>query len=63
LKEEENGNLDIYDIQGVLVGKLMLSKGKNDLDLSSLNLANGVYVYRVWANNELKKTDKLVKLR
>jgi hypothetical protein len=63
LKEEENGNLDIYDIQGILVGKLTLNKGKNNLDLSSLNLANGVYMYRVWANNELKKTDKLVKLR
>jgi hypothetical protein len=56
LKEEENGNLDIYDIQGLLVGKLMLNKGKNNLDLSSLNLANGAYMYRVWANNELKKT-------
>jgi hypothetical protein len=63
LKTDEKGKLEIYSLQGVLVGKVALNEGKNDLDLTPFNLSNGVYVYRVWTHNDLKHTDKLVKLK
>ncbi len=63
LKENEQGFLEIYNLQGVLSGKITLYNGTNDLDLTPINLSNGVYLYRVWANNEIKKTDKLIKLK
>jgi hypothetical protein len=31
--------------------------------MQTLNLANGVYMYRVWANDEIKHSDKLIKLK
>jgi hypothetical protein len=63
LKEDETGELEVYDLTGALAGKVTLTKGKNELDLTPLNLPGGVYVYRVWANNKIKRTDKLVKLK
>jgi hypothetical protein len=63
LQAEEQGKLEIYNLQGVLIGNLQLMNGKNELDLSPMNLPNGVYLYRVWANDEIKHSDKLVKLK
>jgi hypothetical protein len=63
LQAEEQGKLEIYNLQGVLVGNLQLMNGKNELDLTPMNLPNGVYLYRVWANDEIKHSDKLIKLK
>jgi hypothetical protein len=63
LKEDEEGILEIYNLQGLLIGNVTLNKGANELDLTPMNLPNGIYVYRVWALNQLKHTDKLVKLK
>jgi tetratricopeptide (TPR) repeat protein len=63
LKTDETGKLEVYNLQGTKTGEVNLTSGKNELDLTSLNLSSGVYVYRVWANYEIKKTDKLVKLK
>jgi hypothetical protein len=59
LQAEEQGKLEIYNLQGVLVGNLQLINGKNELDLTPMNLPNGVYLYRVWANDEIKHSDNL----
>ncbi len=63
LKEDESGWLEVYNVQGMLQGKIHLSNGKNDIDMTHLNLSNGIYLYRVWAENEVKRSDKFIKLK
>lgn len=63
LQAEEQGYIEIFDVKGISFGKIQLSSGNNSLDLTTMNLPNGVFIYRVWANNEIKRTDKLIKLK
>lgn len=59
----ETGELFIYSIYGKEEGKYRLTEGTNKIPLNSLNLVQGIYLYKVSANGEVKNKDKIVKVR
>lgn len=63
LLDDEEGYVELYSIEGGFIGKIKLLSGKNDLDLTPLNIPNGIYIYRVWANNAIRHHDKFVKIK
>ena len=57
---EETGTVEIYNIQGALVGTYKVEQGKNVLALDKSLTSSGVYIYKVYTGNQLRHTDKLV---
>ncbi len=60
---EEVGTVLLYNLAGGVEGKYAIKEGLNTIPLRKLNLANGMYIYKVWVNNELVRTDKLIKIQ
>lgn len=56
----KEANLQIYDMQGALVGTYILEKGKRSLDLSSNKLDPGVYVYVMVADGNTIGTRRMI---
>ncbi|MDW3195674.1 MAG: tail fiber domain-containing protein [Cytophagales bacterium] len=56
----KEANLQIYDMQGALVGNYDLEKGKRSLDVSSNKLDPGVYVYVMVADGETIGTRRMI---
>ncbi len=59
LQLEETGQVEIYNIQGAMVGSYRVEQGINVLNLKSLS-SSGVYIYKVYVGHGLVRTDKLV---
>ncbi len=62
LASDEDGYLQLYRIEGKQVSEFRLSAGTNQIQLSELNLSEGIYIYRVYVKSELKNTGKIVKV-
>jgi len=62
LGTDEKGELVIYSIYGKEEKRFTLGEGTNQIALSFLN-APGIYLYKVTAEGEVKKKDKIVKVR
>ncbi len=60
LQHEEQGSVEVYNIQGMLVGIYKVGEGSNVLALDKSINSAGVYIYKVFVGNELRYTDKLV---
>ena len=58
---QESGWLEVYSMYGILNGKYQLTEGNNRLNFNSV-MRNGMYIYKVWINGELKQSDKLIKI-
>ncbi len=54
-RKNSNIKLDVCDVSGRVINTLteaQFSKGMNHLKLNDLNIASGVYVVRLWENNQ-----------
>jgi hypothetical protein len=60
LRENENGELVIYDMTGRELSNYKLLQGKNTLQISEQSIPNGIYLYRITVNDTVINTDKLV---
>ena len=56
----EQGEVQIYNINGILKGKHIIGSGDNTLDLSEDGLSAGLYIYKVLINGQTKTVEKLV---
>ncbi len=63
LDTDEQGSLKIYSMDGRLVGDYSLTEGQNTINLSKVLVQNGVYIYKIFVNGQLRKTDKLVAVK
>lgn len=59
----ENGNLEIIDVNGNLLGSYNLSSASNHMEIRNDKLSNGIYLYRVISNGATIKQGKIVILR
>jgi lysyl endopeptidase len=55
--DSENLTIELFDVAGRLVGVFELKHGNNNLPVA---LTTGVYVARIWANETVLKTTKIV---
>ncbi|MEO6239811.1 MAG: T9SS type A sorting domain-containing protein [Bacteroidia bacterium] len=60
LLEKETGELVLYDLSGKKIRTYTLSEGHNTLLINEGGLAEGVYMYTILINGEIKLTDKVV---
>ena len=61
LSKSDKGELNLYDLRGLLIRKYSLQSGENNqLFINESELGNGVYFYKVMVNDELKSSDKIV---
>lgn len=58
LRQDDVGEIKIYDLTGKLIQKDELNSNSNELQLT--NLSNGIYLYQVFVNDRIVKSDKLV---
>ena len=56
LNEFDNAEIMVLNVDGRVVHRGSMSNGDNSLDL---NVANGLYLYTIAINNELKWTGKI----
>ena len=54
------GKLLIYNVTGNEVGNFNLPTGRNTIQINQNNLENGIYFYRIFANDNLINNGKLV---
>jgi hypothetical protein len=54
------GKLLIYDITGQMVNTYILQPSNNTLQIQEETLQNGIYFYRIYVNEIVVATDKLV---
>lgn len=62
LAEGESGELVIFDLAGKQVAQVALAQGQKVMPFKA-ELPNGIYLYRVTVNGEVRKADKLVIVR
>lgn len=60
LGADESGEVQIYAMDGRLMGQHSVTSGSNQLDLVNDGLIGGVYIYRVIVNGQIKNNGKLV---
>jgi hypothetical protein len=60
LMDNETGFVQLYDLLGNMVSVKKLSVGANKAEFDLTNLSNGIYIYKVNVNGELKVSDKLI---
>lgn len=60
LLENESGFVQLYDLLGNLVATQKLVAGPNKAEFDLNTIANGIYVYKVIINEELRSSNKLV---
>lgn len=60
LAEKETGELVMYDLSGKKIRTYYLSEGQNTLQINEEGLVDGVYMYAIFINGEMKLTDKVV---
>ena len=63
LGENETGEVQIFGMDGRLMGRHPVTAGTNQIDLRSDGLGAGVYLYKVLVNGETKNNGKLVVVR
>lgn len=57
------GQIRFFDTKGRFISEYEIGKDFNDILINTSGYQEGIYVYQLWANNELKGTDKLVVLK
>ena len=62
LGEKEEGIVEFYSLEGKRLGHFSIIEGKNTLEVSRYLKTSGLYLYKVWVNQELKHTDKIIKV-
>ena len=60
LPEKITGKVEIYDITGNTLHLSEFNNDKNIIELNLNNFAKGLYIYKIYINNKLLKTDKLM---
>jgi hypothetical protein len=56
-----NGKLMLYDVTGRFVNSYNLNEGlNNSLKISEDQLQNGIYIYKIFVNNEIIASDRVV---
>ncbi len=63
LPDKEFGFLEIFNIQGMRTGTFKIQEGINQIPLSNSLPQSGIYIYKVFIDNEIKRTAKLVKIQ
>jgi hypothetical protein len=58
LARDAEGRVELYTIDGKQIGNYRVKTGSNLIELK--DLGSGIYFYRVWINNNLNNTSKLV---
>jgi hypothetical protein len=58
LAQDAEGRVELYTIDGKQIGNYRVKTGSNLIELK--DLGSGIYFYRVWINNNLNNTSKLV---
>jgi hypothetical protein len=59
MNEGQIGELRIMDVTGRLISKFNLLASQTNLQISLPNVSAGMYIYQVYINSSLCKTDKL----
>ena len=59
LKENEVGQLNVYDLLGKLIKRNELQSLTKNHSIELINLSSGVYLYEIVVNDKLVKTQKL----
>jgi YbbR domain-containing protein len=52
--------VEIFDTRGVKVYTNKLNDGNNKITIDLRKLNNGIYIYKVTVNGEVKKSDKII---
>jgi hypothetical protein len=60
LPTNNQGIVEIFDTRGVKVYTNKLTEGNNNINIDLRNLNNGIYIYKVIVNGEVKKSDKII---
>jgi hypothetical protein len=60
LEADETGFIQIFDLPGHLIAEKILNSGDNKIEFDLQDLENGIYIYKVNLNGELKVSDKLI---
>ena len=60
---EQNATLYIFDAQGKQVYSLLLSAEQKSIEVNNLNLANGIYMYKVLNSGNMLHNGKLIILK
>jgi hypothetical protein len=60
LPTNSQGMVEIFDTRGVKVATNKLNEGNNNINIDLRNLNNGIYIYKVIVNGEVKKSDKII---
>jgi hypothetical protein len=50
----------LFDVRGTKMIEINLIKGDNNIEVSLQKFSTGIYYYKVYANNSIIKTDKVV---
>jgi|GEM_PF-3652383 len=61
LNEDESGKLEFVTITGKKINEYQLSEGNNTISFGS-QVSSGVYLYKIWVQNQLKVTGKIIKI-
>lgn len=63
LKEFKNVKLEIIDVQGKIISSYILNPEDKLIEISNLNLVNGVYFYKIIGDQNILMSKKLVVLK
>jgi len=63
LGNETNGKFEIYNEIGMDVGEYLLSSSSGTLSITTQNLGQGLYFYKVFTDTGIKKVGKIVIMR
>ncbi len=61
--ENSNGLFNVYDVMGNLILSYPLNQGANTLQISRIDLNQGIYFYRAIVGNKLLGKDKIVVIK
>jgi hypothetical protein len=60
LDQNQTAKLMIFNLSGKVVSQYDLKQGHNILQINESSLENGVYLYRIYSNNSVIASNKLV---
>ena len=63
LGPDESGYLQVYDLFGQEIRQFKITEGVNNIPLGEILKQSGIYVYQVTISNQVKRTDKIIKVQ
>jgi alpha-tubulin suppressor-like RCC1 family protein len=60
LLENESGMLNLFDVNGKMLGSYKLNSGYNKLDIDLTPYQSGVYIFKIYFNAELRDVKRLI---